>query len=79
MNCADCIPDGRSFPLALDPFQVTRYEIAEFGREAAAANIRYLEGTADPFGQLGAAAHASDRRSRPGTRLCECLGPLLSR
>ena len=42
MNCAHCIPDGRSFPVALDPFQVTRYEIAEFGREAAAANIRYL-------------------------------------
>jgi len=42
MNCARCIPDGRSFPVALDPFQVTRYEIAEFGREAAAANIRYL-------------------------------------
>ena len=42
MTCACCIPDGRSFPLALDPFQVTRFEIAEFGREAAAANIRYL-------------------------------------
>ena len=42
VNCAYCIPDGRSFPVALDPFQVTRYEIAEFGREAAAANIRYL-------------------------------------
>ena len=42
VNCAYCTPDGRSFPVALDPFQVTRYEIAEFGREAAAANIRYL-------------------------------------
>ena len=42
VNCAHCIPDGRSFPVALDPFQVTRYEIAEFGREAAVANIRYL-------------------------------------
>jgi hypothetical protein len=28
--------------VALDPFRVTRYEIAEFGREAAATNIRYL-------------------------------------
>jgi betaine-homocysteine S-methyltransferase len=41
VNCAYCIPDGRSFPVALDPFQVTRYEIAEFGREAAAATICY--------------------------------------
>ena len=32
-TCTHCIPDGRSFPVALDPFQVTRYEIAEFGRE----------------------------------------------
>jgi betaine-homocysteine S-methyltransferase len=37
-----CIPDGRPFPVALDPFQATRYEIAEFGREAFAADIRYL-------------------------------------
>jgi betaine-homocysteine S-methyltransferase len=41
-QCAHCIPDGRSFPVALDPFQTTRYEIAEFGREAFAADIRYL-------------------------------------
>ena len=41
-QCAHCIPNGRPFPVALDPFQATRYEIAEFGREALAANIRYL-------------------------------------
>ena len=42
MNCAHCIPDGRPFPVALDPLQASRYEIAAFGREALAANIRYL-------------------------------------
>jgi betaine-homocysteine S-methyltransferase len=41
-QCAQCIPDGRPFPVALDPFQASRYEIADFGREAVAANIRYL-------------------------------------
>jgi betaine-homocysteine S-methyltransferase len=41
-DCLHCLPNGRSFPVALDPFQSTRYEIAEFGREAFAANIRYL-------------------------------------
>ena len=41
-TCAHCIPDGRSFPVALDPFQASRYEIAEFGRQAAAMDIRYL-------------------------------------
>ena len=40
--CAHCIPDGRSFPVALDPFQVTRYEIADFGRRALDLNVRYL-------------------------------------
>ncbi len=41
-DCAHCIPDGRSFPVALDPFQVTRYEIAEFGRAAQAMGVNYL-------------------------------------
>jgi betaine-homocysteine S-methyltransferase len=41
-QCAHCNPNGKPFPVALDPFQATRYEIAEFGREALAANIRYL-------------------------------------
>lgn len=41
-GCAHCIPDGRSFPVALDPFQVTRYEIAEFARSAHAIGVNYL-------------------------------------
>lgn len=41
-ECAHCIPDKRSFPVALDPFQVTRYEIAEFGRAAHAMGVNYL-------------------------------------
>ena len=41
-DCAHCIPDRRSFPVALDPFQATRYEIAEFGREAHAMGVNYL-------------------------------------
>ncbi len=41
-ECAHCIPDGRSFPVALDPFQVTRYEIAEFARQANDMGVRYL-------------------------------------
>ena len=38
----DCIPGGRPFPTALDPFTCNRYEIAEFGREAHAMGIGYL-------------------------------------
>lgn len=41
-ECAHCIPEGRSFPVALDPFQMTRYEVAEFGSKALAMNVRYL-------------------------------------
>jgi len=36
-------PEGtRPFPVALDPFTCNRFEIAEFGREAMALDIRYL-------------------------------------
>ena len=35
-------PGGRSFPTALDPFTCTRYEIADFAREAWTLGIRYL-------------------------------------
>src|SRR5438270_903925 len=35
-------PGWRPFPVALDPFTCNRFEIAEFGREAAALDIRYL-------------------------------------
>ena len=33
---------ARPFPIALDPFTCNRFEIAEFGREAMAMDIRYL-------------------------------------
>jgi betaine-homocysteine S-methyltransferase len=33
---------GMPFPTALDPFTCSRYEIAEFGREAAAIGVQYL-------------------------------------
>ena len=35
-------PTGRPFPTALDPFMCTRYEIADFARDASALGIRYL-------------------------------------
>ena len=35
-------PGSRPFPVALDPFTCNRFEIAEFGRQAAALDIRYL-------------------------------------
>ena len=38
----DCLPDGRPFPVALDPFTCNRYEIAEFAKAAYAMNVRYL-------------------------------------
>jgi methionine synthase I (cobalamin-dependent) len=34
--------DGRPFPIALDPFLCTRYEIAQFGKDALELGIRYL-------------------------------------
>jgi len=33
---------ARPFPVALDPFTCNRFEIAEFGRQAAELDIRYL-------------------------------------
>ena len=38
----DCIPGGRPFPTALDPFVCNRYELAEFAREAHALGVSYL-------------------------------------
>ena len=35
-------PGSRPFPVALDPFTCNRFEIAEFGRQAFAMDIRYL-------------------------------------
>jgi betaine-homocysteine S-methyltransferase len=37
-----CCGDRRAFPVGLDPFVCTRAEIADFGREAFALDIRYL-------------------------------------
>jgi betaine-homocysteine S-methyltransferase len=34
--------DGKPFPTALDPFTCTRYELADFAREADALGVRYL-------------------------------------
>ena len=36
------VPGGRPFPVALDPFTCTRYEIADFGRDAYDLGVRYL-------------------------------------
>ncbi len=41
-DACDCIPDGRPFPTALDPFVCNRYEIAEFATEASRIGVRYL-------------------------------------
>ncbi len=38
----DCIPGGRPFPTALDPFQCNRYEIAEFTKAAHELGVRYF-------------------------------------
>ena len=40
-DCA-CLPEGRPFPTALDPFTCNRYEIAEFARDARALGVCYL-------------------------------------
>jgi betaine-homocysteine S-methyltransferase len=41
-RACDCLPDGRTFPIALEPFMCNRYEIAEWGAEAYGIGIRYL-------------------------------------
>ena len=38
----NCLPDGRPFPTALDPFTCNRYELGEFGKDAYELGIRYL-------------------------------------
>jgi betaine-homocysteine S-methyltransferase len=38
----DCIPDGRPFPTALDPFTCNRYELGEFARAAHELGVTYL-------------------------------------
>jgi betaine-homocysteine S-methyltransferase len=41
-DACDCVPDGRPFPTALDPFTCNRYEIAEFAAEAHRIGVNYL-------------------------------------
>ncbi len=36
------VPGSRPFPIALEPLTCNRFEIAEFGKQALAMNIRYL-------------------------------------
>jgi betaine-homocysteine S-methyltransferase len=38
----DCIPGGRPFPTALDPFTCNRYELGEFATSAADLGVTYL-------------------------------------
>jgi len=38
----DCLPGGRPFPVALDPFTCNRYECAEFARECRDLDVRYI-------------------------------------
>jgi len=38
----DCIPGGRPFPTALDPFTCNRYELAEFTKAASELGVTYL-------------------------------------
>jgi len=41
-ECAHHLPDGRSFPVALDPFACSRYDLADFASDAYAMGVRYL-------------------------------------
>jgi betaine-homocysteine S-methyltransferase len=41
-ECAHCNPQGKAFPVALDPFMATRFEIAEFGKQAVEMDVRYI-------------------------------------
>ena len=41
-GCSCPAPHGRTFPTALDPLYCNRYEIREFGKEAAVLGINYL-------------------------------------
>lgn len=41
-DCSCEIPDGRPFPVALDPLSCNRYEIAQFARDARALGVDWL-------------------------------------
>jgi betaine-homocysteine S-methyltransferase len=38
----DCLPEGRAFPAALDPFACNRYEMGAFAAKAFELGVRYL-------------------------------------
>ncbi len=38
----DCLPEGRAFPAALDPFACNRYELGAFAAKAFELGVRYL-------------------------------------
>lgn len=41
-TACSCLPDSRAFPIALDPFQCNRFEIAEFAKTAYGKGVNYL-------------------------------------
>ncbi len=38
----DCLPEGRTFPLALEPFSCNRYEMSQFAKECVANDIKFV-------------------------------------
>lgn len=41
-SACGCIPNGRPFPVALDPFTCNRYELAAFGKAALDLGVHYI-------------------------------------
>jgi betaine-homocysteine S-methyltransferase len=41
-TACSCLPNSRAFPIALDPFQCNRFEIAEFAKAAYEKGVNYL-------------------------------------
>ena len=68
-----CLPEGRPFPVALDPFTCNRYEIAEFAKAAYAMGVRYL-GVCCGAGphHIRALAEALGRARRPAATRPTC-------
>jgi len=76
------LPKGFSFPTALEPFLVTRYEFGEFAKEAQALGIKYMGGCcgmgphhmramAEGIGrQTAASEYSADMSKRLGRGRC---------
>ena len=71
----DCIPGGRPFPTALDPFTCNRYELGEFASAATELGVTYLgvccgaaphhiRSVAEALGRTPPASHFSADMSR---------------